>query len=534
MGEKKRYKTVLFAAFTAILTLFNIKSQNSSLLNEANVVATQDSPEELNTNEYLKIESPFTKYELTPEQITGLAAVAFSEGITRNQAADILSTLINGYENNNMGPIEGATEGDRLYNYVQKYCNAKNYMDSGHLADFAGKKDVDHSMKLLVSGVTTEGIRTKPLSVTSFVSSYNHRATTIKGKDITGQFDKYKKGETIISDRIEEGTYFGKYGPNILICTNEELMNNDFCFTYYNDLLQQLISLDSQHPQFSQLDNIKKLGGILERNKTWQISANKTALYDTCSSYPDFDVIADALGVCNKINNMLKSGDLDRNECLKSTLSLNYYTDLGDSVKNRFITIDSNSNTVTYDISRIKEYFVNNIISNFHKKYNIDFTLIIDGQRYDYSTGIPKDKLCSENHILVEAPYALDTPVGKGITQEQNAISHLTSTMSSLMNSCNYEHLISSIENLATLSLLEEHPECENSLFSIRDTIKSSYNLNSASITQSNNVKFKRTLLALPFDHPREAKSHRENNELSSSARHYLEKTDKEIGNRGI
>ncbi len=63
-------------------------------------------------------ESPFTKYELTDHQLTGLAAVAFSEQGTLRGAAAEASLMANLFELHEKGSYKGATGGTGLFNYV--------------------------------------------------------------------------------------------------------------------------------------------------------------------------------------------------------------------------------------------------------------------------------------------------------------------------------------------------------------------------------------------------------------------------------
>ena len=63
-------------------------------------------------------ESPFTKYELTDHQLTGLAAVAFSEQGTLRGAAAEASLMANLFELQEKGSYKGATGGTGLFNFV--------------------------------------------------------------------------------------------------------------------------------------------------------------------------------------------------------------------------------------------------------------------------------------------------------------------------------------------------------------------------------------------------------------------------------
>lgn len=114
--------------------------------------------------------SPFTKYQLTDHQLTGLAAVAYSEQGSLEGAAAEASLMANLFELHHNGSCNGVTGGTGLYNMVGAprgsryfwFDQASTFIDSGHLAGYAGGGPVTDEMKAVVKSVLVDGKRTLP------------------------------------------------------------------------------------------------------------------------------------------------------------------------------------------------------------------------------------------------------------------------------------------------------------------------------------------------------------------------------------
>lgn len=169
-------------------------------------------------------ESPFTKYELTDHQLTGLAAVAFSEQGTLRGAAAEASLMANRFELIMKGNCYGVTGGDGLFKYVGLpkgdpnywFYKAWTYIDSGHLAEYSGGGPVTEEMKSVVKSVLVDGKRTLPGYVDEHDSwsgkdfnAYND------GKDITDSREAYTQFKTQIKNNYgSHYTFWGWSDPS--------------------------------------------------------------------------------------------------------------------------------------------------------------------------------------------------------------------------------------------------------------------------------------------------------------------------------
>ena len=184
-----------------------------------------------------------TTFHFSRDKLKSFAAVAFSEQNSIKGAATELKVLLNLF-NNEFGGVYKGIPGERgFYNFIKNgnYVDrASIYMDSGHLADFAGGEPVTDEMIDVAEAVLNEGIGIVPDYVDRidpFITKDYHAQNPIydeNGKldhleDITFDLDKYKSNETHISNIYDENgyTFYGfldstsKY-PDILGYSSEE------------------------------------------------------------------------------------------------------------------------------------------------------------------------------------------------------------------------------------------------------------------------------------------------------------------------
>ena len=115
--------------------------------------------------------TPFIKYQLTDQELTGLAAVAYSEQGSLEGAAAEASLMANLFELHHNGQCHGVTGGAGLYKMVGAprsdteyfwFDRASTFIDTGHLAEYAGGGPVTPEMKAVVRSVLVDGKRTLP------------------------------------------------------------------------------------------------------------------------------------------------------------------------------------------------------------------------------------------------------------------------------------------------------------------------------------------------------------------------------------
>lgn len=163
--------------------------------------------------------SPFTKYQLTDAQLTGLAAVAYSEQGTLRGAATEASLMANLFELQKNGSYNGKTGGEGLYNYVGHggwFAQASSYIDSGHLAGYAGGGAVTAEMKEVVKTVLVDGKRTIPGYIDEHDSwSGKDYSASQDGRDVTGSRESYVQYSTHIRNNYGSSyTFWGWADPD--------------------------------------------------------------------------------------------------------------------------------------------------------------------------------------------------------------------------------------------------------------------------------------------------------------------------------
>ena len=170
-------------------------------------------------------ETPFTKYQLTDQELTGLAAVAFSEQGTPEGASREASLMANLFEVHHDGQCYGVTGGAGLYKMVSQpiggnpygwFADASNYIDSGHLAPYCGGGPVTDEMKAVVKKVLVDGYRTLPLYVDEHDSwsGKDYRAY-LNGADVTYDRSSYIPFTTQIDNNYgSHYTFWGWSNPN--------------------------------------------------------------------------------------------------------------------------------------------------------------------------------------------------------------------------------------------------------------------------------------------------------------------------------
>lgn len=199
-------------------------------------------------------------FHFSREQLKAFAAVAFSEQNSKEGAATVLKILQNIFENDNGGTYENETGEIGFYNFV-KYGNwlpsVSKYIDTGHLAMFAGGGPVTDEMIDVAEAVLNEGIGIVPDYVDNFDSFkygeyhaskpiYNENGKLVDWEDIT-DLAQYEPGETRIKNIYgEEYTFYGflKSGSEITSVLgysseDEKLKLGDSCDSY-KDLTEYL------------------------------------------------------------------------------------------------------------------------------------------------------------------------------------------------------------------------------------------------------------------------------------------------------
>ncbi len=181
---------------------------------------------ESNTNSSTNVatETPFIKYQLTDHELTGLTAVAFSEQGTPQGAAAEASLMANLFELKFKGECEGVTGGTGLYNFVGHtegseyywFYKGYEYINSGHLAEYAGGGPVTEEMKAVVKSVLVDGKRILPGYIDEHDSWSGKDYKAIQnGADITNSRELYVQFHTHIdNDHGSSYTFWGWADPN--------------------------------------------------------------------------------------------------------------------------------------------------------------------------------------------------------------------------------------------------------------------------------------------------------------------------------
>ena len=195
-------------------------------------------------------ETPFTKYQLTDHELTGLAAVAFSEQGTPRGAAVEASLMANLFETHHNGECYGVTGGAGLYKMVSQpisetnpygwFADASNYIDTGHKANYCGGGEVTEDMKAVVKRVLVDGYRTLPLYIDEHDSwgQKDYRAY-LNGEDVTDDRSSYIPFTTEIYNNYNSHYIFWgwadpTYESDAFGYTNEEnrAKYGDFCYDF--------------------------------------------------------------------------------------------------------------------------------------------------------------------------------------------------------------------------------------------------------------------------------------------------------------
>ncbi len=252
--------------------------QNSSKPNTNNIKPTQI--ESTNTLEK-------TTFNFSRDQLIPFAAVAFSEQNSIKGAATELKVLLNLF-NNEFGGVYKGIPGERgFYNFIKNgnYVDrASLYMDSGHLADFAGGEPVKDEMIDVAEAVLNEGIgivpdyvdRIDPFITRDYHAKnpiYDENGNLDHWEDITFDLDKYKSNETHIFNIYDENgyTFYGfldstsKY-PDILGYSSEEKRRilGESCSSY-EDLMDYL-SLKENSQNQNNLNSLDKFANFVKNN----------------------------------------------------------------------------------------------------------------------------------------------------------------------------------------------------------------------------------------------------------------------------
>ena len=122
------------------------------------------------------VASPFTKYQLTDKQLTGLAAVGYSEQGSLEGIAAEASLMANLFELHCNGQIFGLTGGEGLYKMVSQpigsyggwFEGASDYINTGHTLE---GEPVQEEWKAVVKSVLVDGKRTLPGYVDEHVAA---------------------------------------------------------------------------------------------------------------------------------------------------------------------------------------------------------------------------------------------------------------------------------------------------------------------------------------------------------------------------
>lgn len=167
---------------------------------------------------------------MTDRELTGLAAVAYSEQGTDRGAAAEASLMANRFELKMKGECYGETGGAGLYKYVGLpsdddhyfFSLAYKYIDTRHLANYTAPEGeepeiVTEHMKEVVKRVLVDGKRTIPGYIDEHDSWSAKDYTAIQdGEDITYDKNQYVPYETILT--TDHGgshyTFWGWADPN--------------------------------------------------------------------------------------------------------------------------------------------------------------------------------------------------------------------------------------------------------------------------------------------------------------------------------
>ena len=250
--------------------------QNSSNPNTNNIKPTQIE----STNTLKK-----TTFNFSRDQLIAFAAVAFSEQISIKGAATELKVLQNSFNYEFGGVYHGVPGEKGFYDFVKNWVyGTQGYMDSGHLADYAGGGPVKDEMIDVAEAVLNEGIGIVPDYVDridSFVEKdyraqnpiYDEDGKIDHWEDITFDLDEYKPGTTHINNiyDINGYTFYGfsdsdsKY-PDILGYSSKtnKIMLGDSCSSY-EDLMDYLSSKEKSRKQ-NNLNSLNEFANFVENN----------------------------------------------------------------------------------------------------------------------------------------------------------------------------------------------------------------------------------------------------------------------------
>lgn len=112
----------------------------------------------LNTSSAEEINTDFSTYDLSDEQVKKIARLCVQEQGTVEGAAAEASLMANLFEVNNNGKYDGQTGSEGLYDYIRNsgwFANASYYMDNGSSENKATDKVIDAVKKVLVDGKRT-------------------------------------------------------------------------------------------------------------------------------------------------------------------------------------------------------------------------------------------------------------------------------------------------------------------------------------------------------------------------------------------
>ena len=188
--------------------------------------------------------------------------------------------------NNEFGGVYNGVPGEKgFYNFVKSWVyGTQGYMDSGHLADYAGGEPVTDEMIDVAEAVLNEGIGIVPDYVDridSFVEKdyraqnpiYDEDGTIDHWEDITFDLDEYKPGTTHITNiyDINGYTFYGfsdsdsKY-PDILGYSSKtnKIMLGESCSSY-EDLMDYLSSKEKSRKQ-NNLNSLDEFAKFVENN----------------------------------------------------------------------------------------------------------------------------------------------------------------------------------------------------------------------------------------------------------------------------
>ena len=219
-------------------------------------------------------------FHFSREQLKALAAVAFSEQNSKEGAATVLKILQNIFNNHYRGIYNEKTGEKGFYDFV-RYDNwlqdVSKYIDTGHLAEYAGGGPVTDEMIDVAEAVLNEGIGIVPDYVDNFDSFkygeyhaykpiYNENGKLVDWEDIT-DFAQYKPGETRIENIYgEKYTFYGflKTGSKVTSILgysseDERLKLGDSC-SRYEDLTKYLYLKELQ----KQYNHAGKINAFIE------------------------------------------------------------------------------------------------------------------------------------------------------------------------------------------------------------------------------------------------------------------------------